>query len=86
MHAPFLRSGAGGAQTATFKGSGGLKRKVWARASIHLLYTLGVSRRVRPPGDKTSLGRFDSHVKEGSDVEGPEVKVVGNIGLWYRKL
>ena len=63
-----------------------IKRSGFTRATIYLVYTLGVSRRLRAPGDKTRLGRFNSHVKEASDVESPEVKVVGNIGLWYRKL
>ena len=56
------------------------------RATIDLLYTLGVSRRVRAPGDKERLGRFGSYAKEGSDVDGPEVKVVAYIGFLKRKL
>ena len=56
------------------------------RATIDLLYTLGVSRRVRPPGDKTLLGHIDSYAKEASDVDGPEVRIVGNIMFFKRKL
>ena len=56
------------------------------RATIDLLYILGVSRRVRAPGDKARLGRFGSYAKEASDVDGPEVRIVGNIMFFKRKL